>query len=52
MTYSEGYINAPDEDPYEKLKEYLILLWKLDYDPQDILDFTANTLEGLEKDVS
>ena len=48
MTYEQGYINAPDEDPYKKLEDYLILLWKLNYDPQDVLDFAANTFEKLE----
>lgn len=51
MEIDQGHgvkINIPNGDPYEKLKDYLLILWKCEYDSTDILDFCENSLEGFE----
>ena len=49
MKLDQGHgvvIKGPDGDLYKKLADYLLILYKLEFDKQDILDFVEKTLNG------
>ena len=50
MELDQGHgvkIVCPDE-PFKPLADILLILWKMEFDPSDILLFCENTLEDLE----